>query len=89
MFDSALVKHLKSENEYLRNQVKELMDQIIVLSGKVTDQMKVKENAMPFEPTTFLDFATGNIEKMPAETEEQKVQREAALREYDELLHAQ
>jgi hypothetical protein len=86
VFNKDLINYLKEENKRLRDENTKLLDQIIVLSGKASEHMAMQEANQPFEPSTYLDYATGEIKKMPAETPEEIEQKAEAIREAEEMF---
>lgn len=81
MFNNKLVKKQYEEITYLRKLVDKLNKQVIALSNNATIYNQNVEAEKELEPIKLVDTETGKIESMTAETDEEKMQREAALDE--------
>lgn len=87
MFNKDLVAELKDRIKSLEDVNAKLLDQIIVLSGKVTDNITMQQAAMPYEQPSYLDYLTGEIKKIPAQNPEEEEQQAQAIQEAEKMFN--
>ena len=86
----SLIKSLKNEVDYLRQQNRDLSNQVIVLAGKAVEYNQTTQFQNSDNPsvTHGINKIIQDIKNIPALTEEEKKQQEEAESEMLELMRA-
>jgi hypothetical protein len=79
----------KSEVEFLREQVKELQTQVIILAGKQYDYVNTKIALEPAEAPKVMNPLTGNVETQQAMTDQEKKDFEMSKEEFASIFNYQ
>ena len=77
----------KSEVEFLREQVKELQTQVIILAGKNYEYVNTKIALETTEAPRVMNPLTGDLESQQATNEEEKKQQEMAKEELASIFN--
>lgn len=88
MFNKKLIEKLEQEIQFLRDQVINLQDQVIVLANKANEYRAVvhTKEAVEYNKKVSTPDIIKKIQDMEADTKEEKEQKEEALNDLREMF---